>query len=71
MSQPKLPALNAVACCVLLLLAGTVNAQSEVLNVHHMQARLETLSQELADQKALLADLVSFRHQYFEQSVLL
>lgn len=71
MFQPRLPALNAVACGVLFLLAGTVNAQSEVLNVHHMQARLEALSQELADQKALLADLASFRQQYFEQNALL
>lgn len=71
MSQPKLPALNAVACAVILLLAGTVNAQSEVLNVQDMQARLEILSQELADQKALLANLASFRQQYFEQNALL
>lgn len=71
MSHPKLPALSAVACAALMLFAGTVNAQSEVLNVHDMQARLETLSQELADQKALLVNLESFRQQYFEQSALL
>lgn len=71
MSQPKLYALNAVACGVFLLYTGTVNAQSEVLNMHDMQARLEILSQELADQKALLANLASFQQQYFEQNALL
>jgi hypothetical protein len=67
----KLPAVSAVGCAVLLLLGGSVHAQSKTGNALDMQVRLESLSQELAEQRKLLAHLESFRQQYFEQRALL
>lgn len=71
MTHLKLPALSAVGCAVILLLGGTVHAQSSSGNAPEMAARLESLTQELAEQRKLLADLESFRQQYFEQRTLL
>ena len=67
----KLPAINAVSCAVLLLFGGSVHAQSKSGSSHEMQVRLESLSQELDEQRKLLANLESFRQQYFEQRALL
>jgi len=74
MAHLKFPAVSAVACAVVLLLGSTVQAQSSTRSGPQwqaMQARLEALSQELAEQRRLLADLESFRQQYFEQRGLL
>jgi hypothetical protein len=71
MTHLKLPALSAVGCAVILLLGGTVHAQSMAGNAQEMEARLETLTQELAEQRKLLTDLESFRQQYFEQRAVL
>ncbi|MDO8291155.1 MAG: hypothetical protein Q7T44_18230 [Parvibaculum sp.] len=71
MTHLKLPALSAVGCAVILLLGGTVHAQSSSGNAQDMEARLESLTQELAEQRKLLADLELFRQQYFEQRALL
>jgi hypothetical protein len=71
MAHLKLPAISAVACAVVLLLGSTVHAQSFSGSVPEMQARLEALSQELAEQRRLLTDLESLRQQYFEQRGLL
>ncbi|WPC66098.1 acetate kinase [Rhodoferax ferrireducens] len=74
MAHLKFPAISAVACAVVLLLGSTVHAQSSTRSgpqLQAMQARLEALSQELAEQRRLLADLESFRQQYFEQRGLL
>src|SRR5512133_4333537 len=74
MAHLTYPAISAVACVVVLLLGSTVHAQSSTGSgpqLQAMQARLEALSQELAEQRRLLADLESFRQQYFEQRGLL
>ncbi len=71
MAHLKFPALSAVGCAVLLLLGGTIHAQSLTGNAPEMVARLEALSQELTEQRKLLAHLESFRQQYFEQRALL
>ncbi|WP_114971149.1 acetate kinase [Rhodoferax ferrireducens] len=71
MTYLKLPALSAVGCAIILLLGGTVHAQSTTGNAQEMEARLESLTQELAEQRKLLADLELFRQQYFEQRTLL
>lgn len=67
----KLPVISAVSCAVLLFMGGTVHAQSFAGDPQAMQLRLDSLSQELSDQKKLLAHLESFRQQYFEQRALL
>ena len=68
MAYLKLPAISAVSCAVLLLLGGaTVHAQSSKGNALEMEARLESLSQELSEQRKLLMHLESFRQQYIEQ----
>src|SRR5512133_3213611 len=70
MAHLKLPAISAVACAVVVLLGSAVHAQSITGSgpqLQAMQARLEALSQELAEQRKLLADLETFREQYFEQ----
>ncbi len=74
MAPLKLPAISAVACAVALLLGSAAQAQSPADNgpeLQAMQARLETLSQDLAEQKKLLQHLEAFRQQYFEQRGLL
>lgn len=71
MANLKLPVISAVSCAVLLFIGGTVHAQSFAGNAPEMQARLESLSQELSEQKTLLKHLESFRQQYFEQRALL
>lgn len=74
MAHLKLPAISAVACAVVVLLGGAVHAQSITGSgpqLQAMQARLQALSQELAEQRKLLADLETFRQQYFEQRGLL
>jgi hypothetical protein len=67
MTHLKLPALGEVGCAVVLLLGGTVHAQSMAGDAQKMEARLEALTQEVAEQRKLLAHLESFRQQYFEQ----
>lgn len=67
----KLPAISAVSCAVFLLIGGSVHAQSKTGSSHEMQMRLESLSQELDEQRKLLVHLESFRQQYFEQRTLL
>ena len=67
MAYQKLPAISAVACAVLLMLGRTGYAQAFPGDVQAMQARMETLSQELADQRKLLTHLETYRQQYFEQ----
>src|SRR5450830_1319294 len=70
MANSKSPAVSAIACAVALLLSASVQAQGvmgDAGNTQEMQKRLETLSQELGDQKALLQHLELFRQQYFEQ----
>lgn len=74
MAHMKLPAIRAVACAVALLLGSTARAQSPADSgpeLQAMQARLEALSHDLAEQKGLLQDLEAFRQQYFEQRSLL
>ncbi|MBA3056395.1 MAG: acetate kinase [Gammaproteobacteria bacterium] len=74
MAHLKLPAISAVTYAVALLLGGTAQAQSQAdtgPQLHAMQARLESLSQDLAEQKRLLQNLEAFRQQYFEQRGLL
>ncbi len=74
MAHLKLPAISAVACAVALLLVNTAQAKSPAdtgPQLQAMQARMETLSQELAEQKRLLQHLETFRQQYFEQRSLL
>ena len=71
MAHLKLPAISAVGCAVLLLLGGAVHAQSFTGTWQEMEARLESLSQELSEQRKLLAHLESFRQQYLEQRALL
>ena len=71
MAHLKLPAVSAVACAVVLLWGSTVHAQPDTVSLPEMQARLEALSQDLAEQRRLLTDLESFRQQYFEQRGLL
>lgn len=71
MENLKFPALSAAGCAVLLLLGGTVQAQSFTGKEEEMELRLESLSQELTEQRKLLAHLESFRQQYFEQRALL
>ena len=71
MAHLKLPAVSAVACAVVLLWGGAVHAQPDTGSMPEMQARLEALSQDLAEQRMLLTDLESFRQQYFEQRGLL
>ncbi|MDD2879293.1 MAG: acetate kinase [Rhodoferax sp.] len=67
MSNKKPPSFTAVACAVVLLIGSTVHAQTYLGSEPDVRARLDTLTQELADQARLLADLESFRQQYFEQ----
>lgn len=71
MAQLKFPAISAVSCAVLFLLSGTVHAQSVVATAQEMELRLESLSQELAEQRKLLLHLESIRQQYSEQRALL
>ena len=71
MAHHKLPVLSAVACALMFQFGGVAHAQIEGGDVRAMQSRLETLSQELSDQRKLLADLAAFRQQYFEQRSLL
>lgn len=70
MAHTKLPALRAVACAVLLL-GSTFYAHAQTGRDHAMQARMDALTQELADQRQLLAHLETFRQQYVEQRALL
>jgi hypothetical protein len=67
----KLPALSGVACAVFFLIGSAAQAQSSIGSAHEMELRLESLTQELNAQRALLAHLESFRQQYFEQRALL
>lgn len=67
MSYKKPPSFSAVACAVVLLIGSTVHAQPYLGSEPDVRARLDTLTQELAEQARLLADLESFRQQYFEQ----
>ena len=67
----KFPAVGAVGCAVALLLVGTVRAQSFTVTAQEMEARVEALSQELAEQKKRLVQLESIRQQYAEQRGLL
>jgi hypothetical protein len=50
-----------------MLIGSTAQAQTYLGNEPDVRARLDTLSQELAEQARLLADLETFRQQYFEQ----
>ncbi len=70
MVNMKLPAMHAVACAVLFL-GNTVYAQSFTGHDKAMQVRMDALTQELADQRQLLANLETFRKQYVEQRALL
>ena len=71
MPHLKFPAVGAVGCAVALLLVGTVRAQSFTVTAQEMEARVESLSQELAEQKKRLVQLESIRQQYAEQRGLL
>lgn len=67
MAHLKLPALSAVGCAVLLMMAGAVHAQSLTGTAQQMAQRLEALSQELAEQKKTLLQLESMRQQFSAQ----
>jgi hypothetical protein len=67
MTHLKLPVISAVGCAVILLLGGPVHAQSMAGDAREMEARLEALTREVAEQRKLLTHLESFRQQYFEQ----
>src|SRR5450830_485496 len=71
MAHLRFPTISAVGCAVVLLLGSTVHAQPFVGSMPEMQARLDALSHELAEQRRLLADLETFRQQYLEQRGLL
>ncbi len=71
MALLRLPPISAVGCAVLLLLGGTVQAQSVPRTAQQMEARLESLSQELNEQRKMLLNLESIRQQYAEQKALL
>lgn len=71
MAHLKVHTLSAVGCAVVLLLGSTVHAQSFSGDAREMELRLNSLTQELGEQKKLLAHLESFRQQYFEQRALL
>ena len=58
---------SAIACAVALVMSGTAHAQTYLGNEPDVRARLDSLTLELAEQARLLADLESFRQQYFEQ----
>ena len=67
MSHKNPPVFSAMACAAFLLIGGVVHAQTYMGNEPEVRARLDALSQELTEQAKLLADLESFRQQYFEQ----
>src|SRR5450830_1176438 len=71
MAHLRFPTVSAVGCAVVLLLGSAVHAQPFVGSMPEMQARLDALSHELAEQRRLLADLETFRQQYLEQRGLL
>lgn len=67
MAKVKLPAVRAVSCAVVLLLGGLVHAQSLAVPGQGLEARLDALTQELAEQKKLLVQLQSMQQQFAEQ----
>ena len=71
MAHQKLHAVGAVAFATCVLLSNTLSAQSMTGHELEMQARMDALTQELADQRSLLAHLDTFRQQYVEQRTLL
>lgn len=71
MAHLKLPAISAVGCAVLLLLGGPVHAQSLTGPAQEMEARLQSLNQEVIAQRKLLEHLESMRQQFAGQKLLL
>lgn len=71
MAHQQLPGMSVVACAVIILMSSAVQAQSVSSNEREIQARLVTLTQELADQKNLLDHLETFNEPYLEQRALL
>ncbi|MDO9166649.1 MAG: acetate kinase [Rhodoferax sp.] len=71
MAHLKLPGMSAVGCAVLLLLGGSVHAQSIPGSAQDMEARLEALNQEVMAQKKRLVHIESIHQQFTGQKLLL
>lgn len=63
----KIPALSTTSCAVMLFLASVSHAQSLVNTPEELEAKLEILSRELAEQKTRLATLELAHRQYQQQ----
>lgn len=71
MAHLKLPVISAVGCAVFLLLGGVVHAQPVTGLAQDMEARLESLNQEVIAQRKRLVHLESIRQQFAGQKLLL